>query len=107
MAGPAAHDPVRGSKTWGTARATPLPAIPPAIRTVPSARRIAVWPPWPASILATTVQDRVPGSYSSADERGPPATNTLPSGSSVAEVPSTRLSCIAPVAVQDLVVGSY
>src|SRR5450756_138269 len=67
-------------------------------------------------MLPVAVQDPLPGSYSAAEASGglrlalllpePPATSTLPSGSSVA-VWNMRGVGMLPVAVQDPLFGSY
>src|SRR5450759_2902839 len=65
-------------------------------------------------MVPVAVQDPVLGSYSSAEARmvnsvicrPPPATSTLPSGSSVAVAP-LRCVIMSPVAVHDPLPGSY
>ena len=99
---------VRGS--YSSAEALP----PPATSTVPSGSSVAVWRPRAVPMLPVAAQTPVLGSESSAEGTSspqpalmsPPATSTLPSGSSMA-VACRRRTPMAPVAVQDPVLGSY
>src|SRR5450756_1944188 len=91
---------------------TLLLTVPPVTSTWPSGSSVAVWNMRGVTMLPVTVQDPLLGSYSSAEASAlllpvtlllsvPPATSTLPSGSSVA-VWNWRGVGIFPVAVQDL-----
>jgi hypothetical protein len=85
---------------------------PPATRTVPLPRSVAVWLPR-VEVMAPAVGENIPvcGSYSSAVLSAcctvlyPPSTRTLPFPRSVA-VWSTRAAAMLPVAVNVPVLGS-
>src|SRR5450756_549154 len=120
----AVQDPLLGSYSSAEASVGPPPpmsppgsAVPPATSTLPSGSSVAVWNMRGVTMLPVAVQDPLLGSYSSAEASAlllpvtlllpvPPATSTLPSGSSVA-VWDWRGVGMLPVAVQDPLFGSY
>src|SRR5450756_1874813 len=120
----AVQDPLLGSYSSAEASVGPPPpmsppgsAVPPATSTLPSGSSVAVWNMRGVTMLPVAVQDPLLGSYSSAEASAlllpvtlllsvPPATRTLPSGSSVA-VWNWRGVGMLPVAVQDPLFGSY
>jgi len=109
------HNPVAGSYNSAEEREREAaPPHPPAVRTLPSGRRVNV-APWRAVFIdPVVVHNPVSGSYTSAEERvtepstvvPPPATRTFPSGRSVANG-KWRAVPIEPVADHNPVAGSY
>src|SRR5437773_2776966 len=98
---------VAGSYSSVEARRTLL--APPATRTWPFGRSVAVWPPRAWVMLPAEDQVFVVGSYSSAEATGPPnppATRTSPLPSRVAVWP-TRPVTVFPAEDHVPVTGSY
>ena len=101
--------PVAGSYNSAEARVE----LPPAMRTFPVGRRVAVWVCLAVPMDPVGVKVPVAGSYSSAEAREipleeiglPPASRTFPFGSSV-EVCRTRAVPIDPVGLKTPVAGS-
>src|SRR5450759_4219348 len=117
----AVQDPLPGSysaaEASGGLRLALLLPEPPATSTLPSGSSVAVWDWRGVTMFPVAVQDPLLGSYSSAEASAlllpvtlllpvPPATSTLPSGSSVA-VWDWRGVTMLPAAVQDPLPGSY
>jgi hypothetical protein len=107
----AVQDPLPGSYISATNRqllgAVASYVTPPVSSTLPSCSSVAVPLANGVAVLPVAVQDRLPGSYSSADmplALSPPATSTLPSGSSVAVWP-LRASIIDPPALHPGILG--
>ena len=107
--------PVLGSYSSAETRGMTEPAeltLPPATRTWPVGRRMAVWLSRAVAIPPVSLQVPVLGSYNSAEARVPampvcpPVTRTLPLGSGVAVWP-IRAAAKLPVVLQVPVVGLY
>src|SRR3990172_8457708 len=114
MFGTVVHDPLPGSYNSAEVQVGVVSYSPPVTRTVPSGSSVAVWFRRGVTMLPVAFQVPVCGSYSSAAASTsrfgplpkPPATSTLPSGSSVA-VWYLRPVTMFPVAVQVPLSGSY
>ena len=84
------NKPVAGSYNSADARTRGLiePSVPPVIRTLPLASKVAVCPTRAVDMDPVELNEPVPGSYSSADPTpeppSPPVTRTLPLASEVA-----------------------
>jgi len=98
------NEPVPGSYSSADARTSGLipPSVPPVIRTLPVASKVAVCATRAVDIGLVELNEPVPGSYSSADSMPsrPPVIKTLPIPSKVA-VCAARKVAMDPVALNE------